>query len=148
MNFDVLLSEINLTVIDSDKIRVEPSDLVKLLSILKNNPEFDFDMLFSITAVDLVEKFALIYDLYSTNLRGNLFVSVEISAGSPQIYSVVEIFKSAHFDECEIFDMFGIKFINNDNLERLYMPSGWIGHPLRKDYKFVDNRLMWGKTDA
>ena len=57
--------------------------------------------------------------------------------------SITEIFKSAHFDECEIFDMFGIEFLGNKNLKRLFMPKEWVGYPLRKDYVLDDSRLAW-----
>ena len=57
--------------------------------------------------------------------------------------SVIDIFKSAIADENEIYDMFGIKFSGNERLKRLYMPEGWEGHPLRKDYTEKDSRLAW-----
>ena len=59
------------------------------------------------------------------------------------IKSVVSLYKSAHFDECEIFDLFGVKFEGNDNLKRLYMPETWQGHPLLKSYVQNDERLVW-----
>ena len=39
----------------------------------------------------------------------------------------------------------GIKFIGNDELKRLYMPEGWEGHPLKKDYENKDSRLNWNE---
>ena len=43
----------------------------------------------------------------------------------------------------EIYDLFGVKFVGNDELKRLYMPESWEGHPLRKDYTEKDERLSW-----
>ena len=40
-----------------------------------------------------------------------------------QMESVSKIFDSAVADEKEIYDLFGINFIGNDELERLYMPE-------------------------
>ncbi len=59
--------------------------------------------------------------------------------------SIVDIFDSACADEKEIYDMFGIKFIGNDELKRLYMPEDWEGHPLKKDYQDSDQRLNWNE---
>ena len=152
MNFEVLEKfniEIQPTVGNSfNKIRVESVNLCDLLNFLKNNAQFAFDRLNTIIAVDLglEEKlFELIYDLHSIQTGQSARISVLVDKSSPHVPSVVEIFKSAYFDECEIFDMFGINFDNNPDLKRLYMPKGWVGNPLRKDYEQKDERLSWSK---
>lgn len=153
MNFDVL-EKFNIEIIQNEnsfgKIRVESSHLCDLLHFLKNNAQFSFDRLNTIIAVDLgveVNKFELIYDLHSveTGQSGRISVLVDRLSGrnSPHTASVVEIFKSAYFDECEIYDLFGITFDKNPNLKRLLMPKGWVGYPLRKDYQQNDERLVW-----
>ena len=43
--------------------------------------------------------------------------------------------------------MFGIKFINHEDLKRLYMPENWEGFPLRKDYIESDTRLAWNEEN-
>lgn len=130
-----------------DKIRVDSKDLVDVLHFLKDIPEFDFDRLNSIIAVDLTDNFEVIYDLHSSDLAESVRVSVVIDRSSPKIPSVVEVFKSAYFDECEIFDLFGINFDKNPDLKRLFMPKGWIGYPLRKDYVQSDERLAWNGAE-
>ena len=50
------------------------------------------------------------------------------------IYSVEKIFPAANWFECEIFDMFGIFFLNHSNLRRLLTDYGFEGYPLRKDF--------------
>ena len=146
MNFNEL-EKFNIEIIchenSFEKIRVDKSNLHALLSHLKNNAEFDFDRLNTIIAIDLQDKFELIYDLNSTEIGENGRISVLLDRNSPSITSIVDIFKSAYFDECEIFDLFGINFENNPNLKRLLMPVGWQGHPLRKDYEQNDERLAW-----
>lgn len=145
MNFN--LSEVLVKSENSfDKLRVESSQLIDLLNHLKDNAEYDFDRLNTIIAVDLgleVNQFELIYDLYSTNRGESERVSVLIDRNKPHVPSVVEIYKSAYFDECEIYDMFGIIFDKNPDLKRLLMPKGWEGYPLRKDYELTDSRLRW-----
>jgi len=88
-------------------------------------------------------NFELIYDLHSVKTAQQAQISVLLDRNSPKAPSITEIFKSAYFDECEIFDLFGIEFTNNPNLKRLFMPKGWVGYPLRKDYKQTDERLAW-----
>lgn len=130
------------------KIQIDSTRLCEELNYLKNNALFSFDRLNTIIAVDLgVEsgKFELIYDLHSTQTGKRGRISVLIDRNSPHINSVVDIYKSAYFDECEIYDLFGIIFDKNPNLKRLLMPKGWIGYPLRKDYKQEDERLLWSE---
>lgn len=150
MNFDVL-EKFNIELIPPSensfgKIRVDKSNLYDLLSFLKNSAEYSFDRLNTIIAIDLgLESglFELIYDLHSLETGQMGRISVLIDRNSPTAISVVDVFKSAYFDECEIFDLFGINFDKNPSLKRLLMPEGWKGHPLRKDYLHNDERLAW-----
>lgn len=153
MNFDVLKERFpDIEIIKKensfDKIRIENSKLRDLLKFLKNNAQFTFDRLNTIIAADLgVEAalFELIYDLHSVETGDMGRVSVLTDRNAPHVPSVVDIFKSAYFEECEIYDLFGITFDGNPNLKRLLMPKGWIGHPLRKDYELKDERLSWSE---
>ena len=141
MNFNLIKSENSF-----DKFRVDTSQLHDALNYLKNNAVFDLDRLNTIIAVDLgleTNHFELIYDLHSTKTGNSGRISILVDRNSPHVPSIVDIFRSAYFDECEIFDMFGIIFDKNPNLKRLLMPKGWIGYPLRKDYKQTDERLVW-----
>jgi len=131
-----------------DKIRVNSDNILDLLHVLKAEAEFDFDMLSSFIAVDLQDNIELIYDLYSTTTNKSVKVFVLIDRNSPKIHSVVDVYKSAYFDECEIFDMLGVEFLGNKNLKRLFMPKEWLGHPLRKDYVQEDTRLAWNSRSS
>ena len=103
--------------------------------------EYPYDMLKEIIASDKGDEgVELTYHLYSVDDEEDLFISITVK---DEIESVTNFFKSAEADECEIYDLFGIKFIGNENLKRLYMPEGWKGHPLKKDYKETDQRLEW-----
>lgn len=150
MNFDLMKEKFNISFQDNEnyfeKIIIQPADLIDVLNSLKNLPEYDFDRLTQIICVDNIENIELIYDLYSTNTAVMKRICVILDAKLPKIASIVDVYKSAHFDECEIYDLFGVEFINNPKLKRLYMPKGWIGHPLRKDYVQSDQRLAWNEV--
>ena len=124
--------------LQNEKIVIK-SDLYNTISLIKNN--YGFNILKDITAVDNKENgIELIYRLHSVEIDEDVLISITTDA---EIESVSKIFDSAIADENEIYDLFGIKFIGNDELKRLYMPESWKGHPLRKDYKEDDERLMW-----
>lgn len=128
--------------LSGDKIIVE-SNIAKLIELIKEN--YGFDMLKEITAVDLMEKgVELIYRLYSVEDEEEVLVSTTVEN---EAESISKLFDSAVADEKEIYDLFGIKFIGNKELERLYMPGNWQGHPLKKDYEEKDERLNWNERN-
>ena len=139
--YDFILERFPDIKISENKIIVE-HNLADLLKYLKSNPELSYDTLFSIIAIDYSEYIELIYVLVSTYLNEKINVSINVTN---ETESVTDIYTSAYFDECEIFDMFGIRFNNNKNLKRLFMPKSWVGNPLRKNYQLNDERLMWNE---
>lgn len=141
INFDIIFNKFENVQFQDNKLKVS-KNLVEVLEFLKNTPEFDFDMLTSIVAVDMKKHIELIYQLYSSKNNNVLEVSFEAYASAP---SVIEVYKSAYFDECEIFDLFGVDFLGNENLKRLFMPETWVGNPLLKSYEMKDERLAWNE---
>lgn len=139
--YDFILERFPDIKISENKIIVE-HNLADLLKYLKSNPELSYDTLFSIIAIDYSEYIELIYVLVSTYLNETINVSINVTN---ETESVTDIYTSAYFDECEIFDMFGIRFNNNKHLKRLFMPKSWVGNPLRKNYQLNDERLMWNE---
>lgn len=115
------------------------SQITKALDFVKNN--YHFDILKEIIAVDNKDLgIELIYRLFSTENEEDVLISITVSK---EVESVSSIFDSAIADEKEIYDLFGINFIGNPELKRLYMPESWKGHPLKKDYVENDERLNW-----
>lgn len=120
-----------------DKVCVK-DNLYEVLDHLKN--KYSFNMLKSVTAVDLEGEIELLYRLYSAEDEEDAIISVKVQNEAD---SVIDLFESARADENEIYDMFGVKFTGNEDLKRLYMPENWEGFPLRKDYIQDDTRLAW-----
>ncbi len=123
-----------------DKIVIK-SNLNKTIDFIKTN--YHFDLLKEIIAIDKKEQgIELVYRLYSIENEEEVLVSIIVI---DEAESVTNIFDSAVADEKEIYDLFGIKFIGNSELKRLYMPETWEGHPLKKDYVANDERLDWNE---
>lgn len=100
--------------------------------------QFGFDLLSTITAVDYWPeenpRFHLFYRFTSIPNRMTLNVRVPIPALEASAPTIMGIYKSANWNEREVYDMFGIKFTGHSDLRRILMPADWEGHPLRKDY--------------
>jgi len=101
-----------------------------------------FDLLTNLTAVDNLnypdykkaERFAIIYELFSTTTGRRLRIKVLLLEEHAELSSVVDIWKSAIWQEREVYDLFGIDFIGHPDLRRILMPDYFEHHPLRKDY--------------
>jgi NADH:ubiquinone oxidoreductase subunit C len=137
MNFEELKNIFNNVEYFGEKLVVK-QELARTITFIKEN--YHFDVLKNITAVDGGEEIELIYFLYNSEDDENLQISTTVKE---EAETVSRIFDSAVADEKEIYDLFGIKFVGNDELKRLYMPESWEGHPLKKDYEEKDVRLNW-----
>lgn len=101
--------------------------------------ELGFDYLSCLTAVDYPEYFELIYCLGSRERGGELIVlKVRLEdKGNPQVPSLSAVWKGAWLQECEVYDFFGINFIEHPDLRRLFLWEGFPGYPLRKDFELA-----------
>lgn len=107
---------------------------LKLVNLLKDDPDLQFDFLSCVTGVDYPEHMEVIYNLYSTVKDHYLYVKVKIPRDHPTIQSADPVWKAADYMEREIYDLLGIEFIGHWNMSRILLPDDWEGHPLRKDY--------------
>jgi len=125
-----------------DVICVSREAAPAVLRALRDEPEFDFNFLMDLTAVDWLEReprFEVVYQLKSLSQNNRLRVKVPVPAGDAWVSSAVELWKSADWLERECYDMFGIEFRDHPDLRRILLYDSFVGHPLRKDYP-VDRR--------
>jgi NADH-quinone oxidoreductase subunit C len=54
-----------------------------------------------------------------------------------RIASLVPLYAGANWHERECWEMFGITFEGHPSLRHLYLPGGFEGHPLRKDFPLL-----------
>ena len=102
---------------------------------LHDNEELAFDFLVTIVGMDWKEKVGCIYYLTSTTHCRHLAVKVTTdNVEKPMLHSVADIWHIAGIFEREVYDFFGIVFIGNPDMRRLFLSIDWKGHPLRKNY--------------
>ncbi len=83
-----------------------------------------------------------VYHLFSVALKeGPLTVRMRTANRTDQVElpSLTPIWRSAEFQEREIFDLFGIVFTGHPDLRRLLMWDGFKDHPMRRDYVEPDD---------
>jgi NADH-quinone oxidoreductase subunit C len=84
----------------------------------------------------------VVYHLYSVALKeGPVVVRMRTVNRTDQaeLPSLTPIWRSAEFQEREIFDLFGIVFKGHPDLRRLLMWDEFKDHPMRRDYKEPDD---------
>lgn len=68
-------------------------------------------------------------------------VGVTIKADLPDddlaIDSWIQVYAGANWHERETHEMFGIHFRGHNDLRNMYLPTGFEGHPLRKDFPLL-----------
>lgn len=112
--------------------------------------EQGYDFLRCMTGMDWGEEgLGVVYQLENTSTGENVFLkTVTTVFDNPQLLSVCDIWKGAEFNEREVFDYFGIRFIGHPDMRRLFLRDDWKGHPLRKDYDMDMNPLEMSNEDT
>lgn len=118
------------------RISVKPHSLRDVCEMLRNEPNFAFDYLRLVTAVDRGKCLSSVYHLYSYDHRHSLVISVDVGRDDPRVSSVSDIWPTANWLERESFDMMGVIYEGHPDLKRILLPLDWQGFPLRKDYQF------------
>lgn len=124
----------NVEATDAETILVPADRLLDIATRLKNPEGMCFDYLDMITAVDYEEYFELVYRFVSMAENKRLTINTRVPKGNPVVDSLTGLWKSADFQERELFDLFGITFNGHSCLRRMMLWEGFQGHPLRKDY--------------
>jgi len=115
-------------------ILVSPDKLFDICHTLRDDEEFLFDYLMSLSGMDFEENVGVVYHLYSMELKHKLVLKVTAPKTDPKVPSVEMIWKTADLHEREAYDLMGVQFEGHHNLIRILCPYDWEGHPLRKDY--------------
>lgn len=145
LNFDqvkeALSASLNEVRVDANAtpltVLVPNEKILVVCNTLYNHPDFYFDTLSCLTALDNgkeVGTMEVIYTLYSIPFNHHLMLKVILSREQPEIDSVNSVWRTANWQEREAFDMYGIVFRHHPDLRRILMPADWEGHPMRKDY--------------
>jgi len=130
-NFQNLIVEIGE---DNVVLKNDKDNLLDFFKSLKD--EKKFNLLSSVTSVDFLSKFVVVYHFTSIEKNESLVLKIPCgeSRSEPSVISVTSIWRGAELQEREIYDLMGIYFDNHPNMKRLLLWENFDGHPLRKDF--------------
>ncbi len=109
--------------------------VVAVMKHFKDTHRYDF--LMHVTAADYplrTKRFEVVYELFSSRSMERLRVKTQVGEHET-VPTILHIWKAADWFERETYDMFGIKFDGNPNMNRRFLVhQQFKGYPLRKDY--------------
>src|SRR6266481_6046342 len=124
---------------DEETFTIDRERAYDFFRALRDEPDFQFNFLTDLTAVDWLDRkprFEVVYQLNSLTLAHRIRVKIGVNGADPWVHSVVGVWGAADWLERECFDMFGIDFKGHPDLRRILMYDSFEGHPLRKDYLY------------
>ncbi|MBN1352162.1 NADH-quinone oxidoreductase subunit C [candidate division KSB1 bacterium] len=139
---------------EQPNVWIPSEELSDVFEFIKNNKDYPMEMLVDITAVDYLSsdyaekpnhtgreedllsetRFDLVYHFYSFSKNKRVRIITSCGGEHPEVVSSYKWWKSAHFQEREVWDLFGIKFKDHPDLRRILLYKEFEGFPLRKDY--------------
>ncbi len=123
-------------------VNMEPQSWLSFARQLRSDDVLFFDYLFCLTCIDWKTHLTMVYHLSSTRYRHNMVVKTKLDRNKPEIETVSHIWRTAEFHEREVYEMFGVNFLNHPDLRLLILPDGWEGkNPLRKDFEDPINMI-------
>ena len=119
----------------SGALWVKAPTVAEVAGFLKSDDGLDFNFLNSVSAVDYIDHFEVVYHLTSLSKQHTAIVKTCLDGRDElSLPSVYHLWRGADFQEREIWDLMGIRFEGHPNLKRIMLWEGFEGHPLRKDY--------------
>lgn len=114
------------------------SSAVETSTLFKLHPEFLFNLPVDIITIDVPEfeqefRFCLVY-VFRGLAKNQTFLLITKTSETLPVLSLQGIFPAFNWAEREVWDFFGIGFVNHTDLRRILTDYGFSGFPLRKDF--------------
>src|SRR5260221_654601 len=107
---------------DEETFTIDRERALDFFLALRDEPDFQFNFLTDLTAVDWLERkprFDVVYQLNSLNLAHRIRVKIGVDGPEPWVYSVAGVWGAADWLDRECFDMYGIGFKGHPGFLRI-----------------------------
>lgn len=122
--------------------------LVEVMVALRDGPESDLVHLTNLCGVDYWDRLEVVYHVQSFDKNHLATLKVNLpDREKPALPSVVPVWHGAWMQECEAYDLLGIRFEGHPNLHRILLWEGYPGWPLRKDFLSMPGGLQPGLSE-
>ena len=123
---------------------VPREEILAVARYLLDQTDLAFDSLSDLTGYDLAtlpsaergDAIAVVLLLHSFTHRHRIELLVLVPHADCRMPSLSSVWPAAIYFEREVFDLLGVHFDGHPSLRRIMLPDDWVGHPLRKDYRY------------
>ncbi len=116
-------------------LEIDRTHLVAVCRFLRD--QLAFDLLSSISGVDMLDHLETVYHMRSTTRGQLLQLKVRLDHEQPEVDSIVSVWPTANWLERETYDLFGIRFTGHPDLRRILLDDDFEGYPLLKSFHQV-----------
>ena len=86
-------------------------------------------------------RFQMICRVHSITRHLGVIIKADLDDAAPSIDSLIPLYAGANWHEREAIEMFGIGVREHPDVRNIYLPGGFEGYPLRKDYPLLARRM-------
>lgn len=86
-------------------------------------------------------RFQMVSRLFNIETNVGINIKADLPDDDVAVDTIITIFPGANWHEREAWEMFGVHFNGHPDLRALYLPSGFEGNPMRKDYPLLARRV-------
>ncbi len=120
--------------------------------LLRDDADTRMDLLMDLFAIDagadVVEnRYVINAVLRSSSLGYRCVLQCSVAAHEPSLDSLVPVHASANWLERELYDMHGVGADGHPQMRPLLLYTGFVGHPLRRDYRATKSQPLVPSID-
>jgi NADH-quinone oxidoreductase subunit C len=82
-------------------------------------------------------RFQVFARYFSVDSRRGLIVKADLDESDPRVPTITKIYAGADWHERETWEMYGFWIDGHPHLVHLYLPGGFEGYPMRKDFPLL-----------
>ena len=122
---------------DETAILIKSDSVHDVCQFLYQTSGLDFNYLTNLTGVDYLDYLEVVYQLLSMKHNHSVILKAQCyDRDRPSVPSVTSIWAGADLQECEIYDLLGIRFDGHPSMKRIFLWEGFEGYPLRRDFLY------------
>jgi NADH-quinone oxidoreductase subunit C len=82
-------------------------------------------------------RFQVFARYFSVDTRRGLIVKADLDESDPRVPTITKVYAGADWHERETWEMYGFWIDGHPHLVHLYLPGGFEGYPMRKDFPLL-----------
>jgi len=91
----------------------------------------------TVRAAGGASRFQVFARVYNVDTHVGVTLTADLDTAQPSAPSWVSVYRGANWHEREAWEMYGFDFDGHPGLRNIYLPTGFEGHPLRKDFELL-----------